>query len=179
MSKRLTHAQVTKMMQSYGNISTKGALKYFCGEKVGHGVSRDVYALKQDPEHYVVKLQRRDDSFDNIKEWLIWCEIGNAPAIAKWFAPLIVITTVGTVVVQERVKFDRLKKDYPEQVPIFFCDLKIENFGWKGNQLVCVDYASVYFSRLIDIKKGEVTQFRKTKSAWWSQKALWKRKKNK
>lgn len=104
--KKLSHNKVTKIMQSYGNISLKGAMKYFCGKQLNYGCSRKVYEFKHDP-HYVVKLEYTDDSFNNVKEWLIWCEIMGCEAIAKWFAPMVTINAIGNVALQERVQFDR------------------------------------------------------------------------
>jgi hypothetical protein len=45
--------------------------------------------------------------------------------------------------VQERVSFDKMKYEYPKKIPRFFTDIKMENYGFVGDQLKCVDYANV------------------------------------
>jgi len=57
-------------------------------------------------------------------------------------------------------------KDYPPKVPLFFTDLKIENYGWIGDQFVCVDYGSVYFSTMIPVRRGKMMLFKRAK--WWT-----------
>src|SRR4051812_26366798 len=63
----MTESKLIKTLTDYGNLSVKGAKKYWCGEQVGSGCFRDVYELKHDPR-YVVKLIYKNDVFDNIKE---------------------------------------------------------------------------------------------------------------
>lgn len=163
----MNEKKLSKLLASYGNISSNGARKFFCGERLDHGASREVYVLKQDPS-WVVKLEYKDDTFHNVKEWLIWDEVRFIPAIAKWLAPPLIINASGTVLVQKRVDFGRKVKKYPARMPCFFMDLKIENYGWIGDQIVCVDYASIYFSSCVEIKKGELQQLKRAK--WWSEK---------
>ena len=154
----MTEKKLTKLLQSYGNISSRGALRYFCGPMVGSGLNREVYELKQD-HRFVVKIQK-SVGFDNVMEWYIWNQISSCEEIAKWFAQPLVINSVGTVLVQRRVEF-RKKKDYPTRIPIFFTDLKIQNFGFIGDQLKCVDYGCLRLGYVLDYKKSRYAK-------WWN-----------
>lgn len=172
--KKLTHNQVIKLLKSFSKssaMSPVGAKRWICGELLGSGVSRDVYALKQDPEHYVVKLSNDDNNFANIKEWLTWLEIGEFTNMSKWFVPCVTTTSTGGVLIMERVTSGKKKSDYPKHVPAFFVDLKIENFGFdKDGQLKCLDYGSCYYaSRVIDPKKMRTAK-------WWVLAAYLKRR---
>jgi len=37
--------------------------------------------------------------------------------------------------------YSRHEKHIPDKIPAFFTDVKPDNWGWIGNQLVCHDYA--------------------------------------
>lgn len=114
------------------------------GEKLGGGMSREVYEFKPDPK-YVVKVEGYAGNFQNIKEWLVWNEIQFTP-FAKHFAPCKAISDNGIYLLQERVHFPELKA-YPDRVPSFFTDLKTENYGFIGGRLVCCDYGSTIISQ--------------------------------
>lgn len=121
------------------------------GTKLGWGIHRDVYKCKID-DSFVVKVEREDHNFANIIEWKIWEEVQYAENLARWFAPCERISTNGKILIQKKVEMGR-KKDYPRQIPAFFTDVKMENFGFIGNQLVCFDYASIVWSRNLNEKK--------------------------
>lgn len=150
--------EVVRMITGHGNLSALGAKKFFCGKQIGYGVYRHVYELKQDP-NYVVKLQTAE-GFDNLKEWIIWNELSYAEDLKKWFAPCIGINLTGTVLFQKRVEF-REKKQYPKVLPSFFTDLKIENYGFIKNQLVCCDYGGVLLCSSLNAKNTR-------RARWWS-----------
>lgn len=151
---------------SYGNISTKGALRFHCGEKLGRGLNRDVYVLKHD-ESWVVKIQRTTN-FDNILEYSIWEALKRVPKYSKWFAEVLTINETGFVLFQKRVEHRRWK-DYPKKIPKFFTDLKLKNYGWIDGQFVCCDYPNVLL-----MLAGYITEDLKT-AKWWSAEKKFKR----
>lgn len=107
------------------------------GEKIGSGQFRDVYAHATNPD-YVVKVENGARSFHNVAEYDLWKAVEDKP-IAKWFAPVSHISPAGSVLVMRRV--EHLPKQFlPKQVPDFFTDLKVDNWGLFEGRPVCCDY---------------------------------------
>jgi len=109
------------------------------GKKLGEGCYRNVYQCKLG-YNLVVKVEKDEYDFHNIKEWNIWKEIEYAD-ICKWFAPCYHISPNGKILIQEKVEFSR-RKDYPEKIPSFFTDIQLANFGFIKDRFVCSDYGS-------------------------------------
>lgn len=112
----------------------------FVGEKLGSGVSRDVYACRMNPD-LVVKIEKTEDGrmFSNFQEFDLWNEANSQhPEVAKWLAPVISLSTNGLVLVMKRTK--PLKK-MPKELPDFFNDIHDGNFGMLNGRVVCHDYA--------------------------------------
>lgn len=133
--------------------------KAICGKRIGMGSSRKVYVLKQNPE-YVVKIERYTayGDFTNVMEWRNWLNYKDWKFLGPWLAPCATINVTGTVLIQRRVEF-RARKFYPKYIPAFFTDLKLQNFGFIGDQFVCIDYP--YFP----LQTGKKTmQYAK----WWN-----------
>lgn len=116
------------------------ATSILCGDFLGEGSARKVYALRTNPE-YVVKVEERGGSFQNVAEWDIWSWVKAGP-MQKWFAPCEMISTCGVILVQRKVDSMRLS-DRPLRLPQFLCDLKPENFGVFEGRIVCCDYGTV------------------------------------
>lgn len=150
--------EIFKMLEKHGAFSAKGARKFFCGELLNWGATREVFVLKQDSD-YVVKIQHKD-GLDNAWEYLIWNEIKYCTTIRHWFAPVIGINMTATVLVQRRAIFPR-HREYPKYVPSFFCDLKLQNFGLIDGHLACVDYGCLHVSKIMDDKKLRYAK-------WWN-----------
>lgn len=153
--------EVLKYLEQKPSISPVGALHFFAGEHLGTGNNRAVYALKKYPEYVMkLKLETQANDFSNVKEWLIWDELCMSD-LHKWFAPCLTMNETGTVLFQKRATIGR-RKDYPYRLPSFFTDLKIQNFGFIGDQFVCFDYgSSVILTKFMDEKKTRVAK-------WWS-----------
>lgn len=130
-----------------------------CGELLNRGVTRAVYIFKPDPR-YVVKYQYRT-GFDNIKEFEIYNELmyREYRELRSYFAECLWISSCGKWLVQRRVRHKKRINSYPEQIPHFFNDCKLTNYGWIGKRFVACDYAN------FDLIKG----FRKMnkKAHWW------------
>lgn len=118
-------------------------VRLICGEKIGAGLYRDVYVLKQD-SNYVVKVERdmSTGNFANVTEWRNYIENKEWTYIKDWLAPIELITETGQILIQRRVTLEGKKcKDFPKYIPAAFTDLKRKNFGWIGEQFVCCDYS--------------------------------------
>lgn len=109
----------------------------FLGDAMGYGTFRHVFNHATNPDA-VVKLENGAQSFHNIAEWQVWQSVKDTE-LAKWFAPCISISASGTVLVMQRAKPVSVD-ELPKLVPVFFTDLKAENWGLIGKRYVCVDY---------------------------------------
>lgn len=118
-----------------------------CGEYIASGSSRDVYECTTNKK-WVVKIQKQKSNYENILEWTAWLSMRYS-IWEKWFAPCRYVSDNGRILIQDRVK-PLTDKTRPKEVPAFFTDLKDENFGTIGNQVVACDYAFTY-NRLISI----------------------------
>lgn len=116
-----------------------------CGEKIGEGISREVFRCRLNP-NWIVKVEREGQWFQNIREYLIWEEIQHWKKMSKWFAPVEYISPHGTVLIQHKVT-PAYETDLPKQLPTFFTDIKQENFGMLNGQFVCFDYGTTPISR--------------------------------
>lgn len=117
------------------------AFGLLCGDLLGEGCSRKVYACTLLPD-CVVKVEETVGSFENAAEWLTWRNVAGAPA-ERWFAPCRWISESGSILVMQRTHPARLR-DLPDRVPPWACiDLKPENWGLIGDRAVCHDYGSL------------------------------------
>lgn len=134
-------------------------LDVILGDFIGSGVYREVF---QHPHFidYVVKIEQ-GNSRENAIEWDVWNSVKFTDN-AKWFAPCTYISDNGVVLIQKKTKplFSKPVKFVPEKIPSFFTDIKPDNFGWIGNQLVAHDYsftAGIINSNVAASKKMQTT----------------------
>ena len=127
------------------------------GEKIGSGMSRDVYEYLPNKK-YVIKVENYSNQFQNVLEYEIWNNIRWLPKhVSQWFAPCGSISPNGIFLLQERT---REPSKYPEKVPYFFKDLKKKNFGMIGKKFVCHDYGSF-------LREGHFSTQRMKKVEWY------------
>lgn len=132
---------------------------FLLGKQLGEGIHRRVFLYR--PDRMLVMKVATECPNINVLEQEIWNSISEAPQLSKWFAPVISISECGIYMLQRRV-FHKPKAEYPRMVPSFFGDLKYGNFGWIGDQFVCVDYAGFIATSMshkwsLSMKKAE----------WW------------
>lgn len=133
--------------------------RMFCGEKLGSGQGREVWSFGLD-DRYVIKFEGRDHSFQNVKEWDLWCDaVEMGSDIADWLAPCDRISPNGRILIQERTK---PATKYPDKLPVFFADTKRQNFGVIGRRFVCHDYGTHLMCN-----SGLSKRLRKVK--WWDE----------
>lgn len=123
----------------------------FLGEMIGQGTTRDVYQFRLD-KTCVVKHEPRGERFQNVLEWEIWNTVKDTK-FAKFFAPCVDISSNGLFLIQK--KAEPLAKSFlPSKVPVFFCDLKPENYGFIGKQIVATDYGTAHIEALNRLMKS-------------------------
>ena len=143
------------------------AFNLLCGEQIGYGMSRKVFACKLMPE-CVVKVEEESIGFQNIMEWQTWDFVRWTKA-SRWFAACKWISPNGKVLIQERTR-PPSDAELVEKVPVWFTDLKRTNWGMAKAQnrdgsdgrewLVCHDYGTS-----LALQEGTVTK--KLKKADW------------
>lgn len=136
----MTEKYLLKLKQYLNHNKIDNIIKNCCGDKLGSGVYRDVYQLKEYPS-LVVKIEREPSSggeFANIREWNNYHDYSKVDFVIPWLAPVITISETGQTLIQSKanLKF----KNYPTHVPEWFTDVKYDNFGFIGKRFVCIDY---------------------------------------
>lgn len=133
-----------------------GAFQLLCSEKIGSGMSRQVYTGELFPD-CVTKVEA-EGRFQNVMEWETWRRVEHT-AYAKWFAPCRWISDNGRVLVMEKTR-PAIESEFPEKIPVFLTDTKRANFGVLNGRLVCHDYGSHLL-----MENGMVGRMKK--AAWW------------
>lgn len=110
------------------------AFNLLCGEKIGSGMSREVFECRLLPG-FVVKVETDPYRFQNILEWETWNIVMETKA-AHWFAECRWISPSGKVLVQERTR-PASALELPEKVPVWFTDLKRQNWGMAKPRMKC------------------------------------------
>lgn len=145
----------TEQLNDLGERTHREVTNMMLGVQIGVGSARRVFINDLNPLQ-VVKIEH-GSGFQNVQEWLIWQEVRNKPDLAKWFAPCDFISPNGSVLVMRRTEQPKIA--YPEQVPAFFTDLKLTNWGEFEDRLVCHDYGML--ARFYSLSK------RQKKADWW------------
>lgn len=128
------------------SMAFEEAFNLLCGDLIGEGCSRKVFACPLLPDA-VVKVEETARSFENIVEWTIWQEVQGTPA-SRWFAACRWISPSGHILIMERTQPARMK-ELPAKVPAWCSDLKRSNWGVavdnkkSGKWAVCHDYGSL------------------------------------
>lgn len=141
----------------------KELVNIFCGDLLGKGIGRCVYAHALD-DTLVIKMEGAHQSFQNIAEWQTWQAVKETEH-AKWFAPCVAISPCGGVLVQRRTT---PAHTHPESIPNYLTDTKCANYGIliprdgeAGGQFVCHDYG-VHLM----LENGMTKRMRKAN--WWN-----------
>lgn len=131
---------VDKLQYREDTVLTLELFSFLLGDYIGSGIHRDVYEYPLD-DKYVIKVENKEGWGENWAEFRIWQTVKGSE-YAKWFAESTWISSNGRVLMQRKTKpIWNSKKKLPEKIPHFFTDIKEDNFGWIGNQLVCHDYS--------------------------------------
>lgn len=138
--------EIQKALGRDQDLSIDKIIKKYCGEKIGSGLYRDVYVLKDNPR-YVMKIERvvTAGDFANVCEWRNYINFKDWKKFSKYLAPCHGINQNGTFLIQTRLtRTSASIKDFPKKIPNWFQDRKVQNFGWIKNQFVCCDYVKFH-----------------------------------
>lgn len=115
----------------------KELFNFTCGEYLGSGISRHVFAYEPD-DRYVIKMEV-GATCQNWLEWRLWHDLTEHEN-QKWLAPCIRISGCGMWMVQARTKKPPENYKWPEKLPAFLTDQSHENYGLYKGRLVAHDY---------------------------------------
>lgn len=122
-----------------GTTISTDLFRIFCGEVIGSGSARTVYACTIRPD-LVVKVETPAESFQNILEWEFWKTWSHDKVMRKWLAPCEAISSCGTVLLQYRTQ---PVTKLPDRMPQWLTDTKRSNYGRFRGRIVCHDYGMV------------------------------------
>jgi hypothetical protein len=132
------------------------AFNLLCGEKIGGGIHRTVFACRLRPE-LVVKVETSGDwrYFANVHEMKFWSDHEHFEKVARWLAPCEYLSPDGRLLLQRRIEPLRATDELPVKLPSFLTDVKRDNFGMLDGRIVCADYAMTIPSPSLRAKKVE------------------------
>lgn len=136
-------AIATRTEKEWSQGITLDLHNFFLGERLGGGLSREVFVFEQDPR-YVVKIETQ--YFQNVTEMQVW-EAVKDTEWAKWFAPVKAISGFGSVLLMRRTSeaTPRQKVNFPDLLPDFMADSRVENWGILNGRWVMHDYGFMRF----------------------------------
>jgi len=132
-----------------------GAFNLLCGELLGEGCHRKVFACRID-QTLVVKVETDEEhrTFANVAEHRNWTENEPYKPASNWLAPIVAISPCGLVMLQKRVEPLR-ESELPAQIPAFLTDIKPANFGLYEGRVVACDYSFLITTISIRLKKAD------------------------
>lgn len=150
---------MTERLRDLPETLKDDALTLLCGDWLGTGIGRQVYACKINPE-WVVKVEVDGSGrFQNHREWYTWNAFIEVPKLAAYLAPCIAVSDLGSWLIMKRtrpVTLAECRKRAPH-LPAVFTDLKAANWGLIGDKLVCHDYGTRLEETIIGTRKAK----------WW------------
>ncbi len=129
-------------------------MRMLLGTKIGDGMFRAVFECDLIP-NTVIKVSNCETPANTI-EFSVWQSVKSTPH-AKWFAPCLHLSPEGNFLIQRKCRPLTDKDKLPKNIPGFFTDIKRENWGFIGKQLVCHDYQ--FLDRAIDIAMDTRREF--------------------
>lgn len=112
------------------------AYNLICGDLLGEGISRKVYDCRIIPDA-VVKVEKSNYSFTNIREYEAWGVVGNHKVLGKMFAPVLHISPDGKMLIMGKTT---QAYSFPDKLPVCMQDTKSANYGMYNGRFVCHDY---------------------------------------
>lgn len=154
-------------MSEFDAATGRQAFDLLCDDRIGYGMSRQVFICKLLPDH-VVKVEEGAGRFQNVIEWETWQRVKDTPT-SRWFAACKWISPNGTLLVMERTR-PAARKEFPDRLPSFLCDFKRTNYGMASTVgrhgqpgkewFVCHDYGTHLM-----LENGMAERLRKVE--WW------------
>ncbi len=110
------------------------------GEKLGHGMSREVYVWAPN-DKLVLKLETdANERFQNVTEWNTWHALKETKH-SGWLAPCVWISRCGTALLMHRTAPMGPGQE-PLRLPGWLTDHKRGNYGVLLDRVVCHDYGT-------------------------------------
>lgn len=98
------------------------AFNLLCGEVLGHGIHRKVFACRL-RDDLVVKVEDNDGSewrrFANVLEIEFWHQFQDYDKVGRWLAPCEHLSPDGRILLQKRVSPLPLDYELPRKMPTF------------------------------------------------------------
>lgn len=116
---------------------SRDLLGMVCGERLGNGMSREVYVYRPDPT-LVIKIET-GGWHQNVQESTVWDRVKFVDGISEWFAPVVQLSAYGQILLQKRTEPATV---FPDKIPAFLTDCKPGNFGMLNGKFVAHDYAN-------------------------------------
>lgn len=140
------------------NPAFQDAFNLLCGEKLGSGVHRDVFACRL-RDDLVVKVEIENDwrYFSNVHEMKFWSDNQHYDKMSRWLAPCEYLSPDGRILLQHKARIATEYDTMPAQLPAFLTDIKHCNYGFIGDRFVCVDYAITLGTPNLRLRKVDWT----------------------
>jgi hypothetical protein len=119
-------------------------------QKIGEGATRIVYTIKGFDWLVMKKERLKSTIIHNVLECAISDSVQHLHGDLKFIKDMhakcygALIDPQYSLLFQQRVTLDAAG-EFPEKLPSMFTDIKKNNFGWIGKQLVCFDYANNFY----------------------------------
>jgi len=139
--------QIAKLDIAQNIFSLMDLMRLCLGAKIGEGQYRVVYDFDLIPD-VVCKWDKNTCPACNWNEFNVWNAMKDTK-YKKWFAPVLNISPGGEFLLMQKARPIQDGDKLPTNIPNFFTDIKRENFGFIGTQIVCVDYQFIY--RALDL----------------------------
>ncbi len=133
----------------FNNTINRDLFHLICGDKLGAGIARAVYACNIRPD-LVVKIETPSESFQNVLEWEFWQAWSEVKDVRRWLAPCESISPCGTILLQYRTT---PVEKFPDRMPSFLSDTKRSNYGRFRGRIVCHDYGMVVANASTTLRK--------------------------
>lgn len=135
------------------NTISRDFFHLIVGEKIGYGVARETYECNTD-KNLVIKFETGGQSFQNIIEHKFWEDNSHCEEVNRWLAPVVSISTCGSVLLMKRTEPIPRSFKLPLKMPSFLGDFKRTNFGLLDGKLVCHDYGTSQFGTDTKLRKA-------------------------
>lgn len=131
---------IRHIISAQNRQSSYSFLARYRGELLGSGIYRDVYSITGSNQ-YVLKICNKPGDFSNVTEWEVFNFV-NATPHHRLLAPCFSISPDAQFLIMGRTFPIKDVKDLPSRVPAWMTDLKPQNWGRRGDKVVCHDYAT-------------------------------------
>ena len=135
-------------------FSSEDMVRMCLGDKLGEGQYRIVFDFALIPDT-VCKFDKSCPASANWNEYNVWNAV-KGTRHEKWFAPIVAISPGGEFLLMKKARPIQDGDKWPKKIPLFFADVKRDNFGFIDNKIVCTDYQ--FICRAVDLSFNSGTR---------------------